>query len=75
MILLVASLTRSLSAGCVIIGAAEMVWAILIVARYDRENPELFLSRATLEDALRVRVHGLNALMLLQLATILSLFR
>lgn len=72
-VLLLASFSRSTSAACLIMGFAEGAWFARIVLSYRTDEPETFLSRASLEDVIRARLHAVNALMLVQLATIMAL--
>ena len=72
-VLVVASFSRSMSAACLIMGFAEGAWFARIVLGYRTDEPETFLSRASLEDVIRARFHAVNAMMLMQLATIMAL--
>jgi hypothetical protein len=60
-----------------IIALAELVWAMRIIIGYGpgAENPEVFISRASLQDVVRARDHFLKFFFALQLASIFSIGR
>lgn len=64
-VLLVASFSRSMSAGGRLVRPHH--------PEHRTDEPEVFLSLASLDDVIRARFHAVNALMLVQLATIMAL--
>lgn len=58
-----------------IIAFAELCWMIMIIISYGSGaiDVAVFISRATLEDIIRVKMHLLNFFCALQLASIFSI--